>query len=125
MAMYQFHHVHITSADPSKVIEFYTEVLGAKVTKETEKAGRKMTDLDLDGLFIRVSNSTGADDNWTGSLFGLHHLGLTVANMDKATAEMKSRGVEFVLNPTKNRPGGDVAFFKGPDGVLIEIAERK
>jgi len=125
MIAYKHEHTHLTSPDPDKVIEFYTQIMGAKVTKEQEALGRKMVDLDLGGIPVRISGHTGADDAWKGLRFGLHHLGLIVENMDATVADLKSKGVEFVVEPTQPRPGLKFAFIKAPDNVLFEIIEKK
>jgi len=118
-------HTHITSPDPDKAVEFYTQVMGARFIKEIESSGRRMIDLDLGGIPVRISNSTGADNAWKGLRFGLHHLGLLVDNMDEFAAELKSKGVEFVVEPFQPRPGVKMAFIKAPDNVLFEIIEQK
>jgi catechol 2,3-dioxygenase-like lactoylglutathione lyase family enzyme len=123
--MIKHEHTHLTSTDPEKAIEFYTQVMGAKVTREIETAGMRMVDLDLGGIPVRISGATVADDAWKGPRFGLHHLGLEVNNMDEVTAELKSKGVEFVVEPTQPKPGVKTAFIKAPDNVLFELIERK
>ena len=125
MISYKHEHTHLTSPDPEKVVEFYTQVMGAKVTKEQEVSGRRMIDLDLGGLTVRISGSTGADDAWKGLRFGLHHLGFVVDNMDEFAANLKSKGVEFVVEPTQPKPGVKMAFIKAPDNVLFELIEIK
>ena len=125
MTSYKHEHTHLTSPDPEKVVEFYTQVMGAKVTKEQEVSGRRMIDLDLGGLTVRISGSTGADDAWKGLRFGLHHLGFVVDNMDEFAANLKSKGVEFVIEPTQPKPGVKIAFIKAPDNVLFELIEIK
>ena len=124
MAVYKHDHTHLTSPDPDKVVEFYTQVMGAKVTKEQESAGRKMVDIDLGGIPVRISGHTGADDTWKGLRFGLHHLGLEVNNLEEVAADLKSKGVEFVVEPTQPRPGLKFAFIKAPDNVLFELIEK-
>ena len=125
MAAYKHDHTHLTSPDPDKVIEFYTQVMGARVIKEIESAGRRMIDLDLGGIPVRVSSSTGADNAWKGLRFGLHHLGLEVSNLDEVAADLKSKGVEFVVEPTQPQPGVKIALIKAPDNVLFELIEKK
>ena len=125
MTSYKHEHTHLTSPDPEKVVEFYTQVMGAKVTKEQEVSGRRMIDLDLGGLTVRISGSTGADDAWKGLRFGLHHLGFVVDNMDEFAANLKSKGVEFVVEPIQPKPGVKIAFIKAPDNVLFELIEIK
>ena len=125
MVAYKQDHTHITSPDPDKTAEFYTKVMGAKVTKDQESSGRRMIDLELGGIPVRISSSTGADKAWKGPRFGLHHIGLRVDSMDKFAADMKSKGAEFVVAPFQARPGVKLAFIKAPDNVLFEIIEQR
>ncbi|HEY81741.1 MAG TPA: VOC family protein [Dehalococcoidia bacterium] len=125
MAALKHDHTHLTSPDPERTIEFYTKVMGAKLVKEQESGGIKLVDLELGGIPIRISGQTGADKAWQGPRYGLHHLGLTVDDMDAFVAELKSKGVEFVVEPTQARPGLRFAFIKAPDNVLFEILEIK
>ena len=70
MTSYKHEHTHLTSPDPEKTVEFYTEVMGAKVTGKQEILGSQMFDLDLGGIPVRVSGKTGADQNSTGLRYG-------------------------------------------------------
>lgn len=124
MTSFKHEHTHLTSADPDKLVEFYTRVMGAKVIKQMESGGRKMVDIDLGGIPVRISGSTGADKVWTGPRFGLHHLGLEVKNLDEFAAHLEANGVEFVVKPTQPQPGVKIAFIKGPDNVLFELIEK-
>lgn len=125
MASYKQHHIHLTNPDPTKTAQFYTEIMGARVTRKQKTPDQETIDLDLGGIPIRISNRTGADDSWKGLQLGLHHLGLTVDDLDRAAAEMDSTEVEFVVKPHSPRPGSKNAFIRTPDGVLIELIERK
>ncbi|MFC2021223.1 VOC family protein, partial [Chloroflexota bacterium] len=46
MLSFSHHHTHFTGQDPQKTIDFYTKVMGAKITGETEARGTKMVDID-------------------------------------------------------------------------------
>jgi catechol 2,3-dioxygenase-like lactoylglutathione lyase family enzyme len=101
--------------------------MGAKFVGERLLSGRrKAFDLDLSGVPVRISDSTGADQalEKSGPHIGLHHLGLGVENLDEAVADLKSHGVEFVVEPHRTRPGIRVAFIRAPENVLIELTER-
>ena len=131
MPKYTYNHAHHTSNNPQAAVEFYTKNLGAKVTRELMLSGnRPAWDVDLGGLLVRISGGTGADEalkNKQGAKipirpqYGLHHLGLKVDNLDAAVKDLKSKGVEFVLEPTSSGPGSGPAFIKCPDEVLIEL----
>jgi catechol 2,3-dioxygenase-like lactoylglutathione lyase family enzyme len=123
MSSYHHHHTHVTSQDVEKAVEFYTQVMKAEVKKVQGSGDRKMVDIDLGGVPVRISSSTGADNAWTGLRYGLHHLGLILNNMDEFAANLKANGVEFVVEPTQPRPGVKLAFIKAPDNVLFEIVE--
>ena len=125
MSSYRHHHTHLTSQDKDKAVEFYTQVMNAKITKVQGSSDRQMVDIDLGGIPIRISSSTGADDIWQGARYGLHHLGLIVDNIEEFTEDLKSKGVEFVVEPTQTSTGIKSAFIKAPDNVLFEIIELK
>ena len=44
--------------------------------------------------------------------------------MDAATAELKRRGAQVIVEPKTIRPGVRIAFIQGPDHVRIELLER-
>jgi catechol 2,3-dioxygenase-like lactoylglutathione lyase family enzyme len=48
-----------------------------------------------------------------------------VTGIDAVAAELKAKGVEFTREPTTVRPGVRVCFLRGPQGISIELLERK
>lgn len=125
MSSYRHDHTHLTSQDVEKAVEFYTQVMNAKITKMPETGGPQAFDIDLGGIPVRISSGTGADGAWQGLRYGLHHLSLNVNNMEEFAANLKSKGVEFVVEPIQPRAGVQIAFIKAPDNVLLEIIELK
>ena len=125
MTKFKHDHTHITTKDPEKLIEFYTKVLGAKVTNRMEAAGQQLVNLDFGGIPLRISKGTAADKHWKGLQYGLHHLGFEVENLNEFIAEMKAaEGVEVVSELFQDQELR-AAFIKGPDGVLFEFVEKK
>lgn len=122
---FKYDHAHLTTPDPARAVDFYTRVLGARLVKQKDDGGKQMIELDLGGAQVRISNYTGADDKWAGPRHGLHHLGLVVEDLDKVAADMRAAGVEFVAGPVQSKSGTKYAFIKGPDGVLLEVTEKK
>ena len=134
MALYKHAHTHITSATPEAVISFYRKAMGLKVIKEIILgSGEKAYDLDMGGIPVRVSRTTGADESLkqeqlakTGKenpLWGLHHIALEVDNMSEAAMELRTCGVEFVVEPKEVHPGFWLAFIRCPDGTLYELLQ--
>jgi lactoylglutathione lyase len=124
MATYKHEHTHITTPDPDKIIDFYTNVMGAKIIREQQTIGLRLVDVDLGGIPVRISSGTGADKDWKGLRYGLHHIGLEVDNMDEFIARMRANNVEIVTEPFQPNPTTKAAFIKSPDGALYEIIEK-
>ena len=128
MPKYTYNHTHHTSSNPKAAVEFYTKNLSAKVTREFMLSGNQPAwDLELGGLLVRISGGTGADESLKNkqapkvsmrAQYGLHHLALTVDNLDATVKDLKSKGVTFVLEP---KPGSGPAFIMAPDDLLIEL----
>ncbi|MDH4265841.1 MAG: VOC family protein [Deltaproteobacteria bacterium] len=134
MAKYTNSHTHLTGANPGKLLDFYTRVMGGKIDREFLLGGsHKAWDVNLGGLLIRISDWSNGDEVLKEEYarargrhqFGLHHLAMTVDDMDKAYTELKANGAEFVLPPKATGPASKVAFVVAPENVLIELIERK
>ena len=121
---FKHEHTHVTTPDPDKIVEFYSKAMGAKVIKEQQIGDRRLVDVDLGGVPLRISSSTGADKDWTGLKHGLHHIGLEVDNMDEFLAKVKAAGAEVITEPFQPGPTTKAAFIKCPDGVLYEIMDK-
>lgn len=134
LAKYLSNHTHITGANPEKLLDFYTKIMGGKLESETLLGGsHKAWNVNLGGLIIRISDWTNADDSLKKEYvrargkqqFGVHHLAMTVDNLDEACAELRANGAEFILPPTATSPTSRVAFIVAPDNVFFELIERK
>ena len=131
MPNYRYSHTHIASPNPQAAVEFYTKNFGAKVTREFLMRDQPAWDLDLGGLLgFRITANTAADGALKNKQaakvsmrpqYGLHHLGLIVDNLTEAVKDLKSKGVEFVLDPTV--VGSGPAFVKCPDDTVMELSQ--
>lgn len=54
---------------------------------------------------------------------GMRHIAFKVKSVDATAARLKAAGVEFALEPLNATGGVRIAFFKDPDGTLLEIVE--
>ncbi|MFH0846907.1 MAG: VOC family protein [Chloroflexota bacterium] len=129
MAVFKYDHLHVTSPDPTRLLELCQKAMGAKITREqTLASGARSWDVDLGGLVIRISGSTGADEALKKegkSVTGLHHLAFAVNDLGEATAGLLQRGATFLMPPTEPSPGNKVAFMRTAEGALFELLERK
>ena len=118
-------HLHLRSPDPEAAAAFYVSRLRARITGRTENQGALRVILDLGGL-VTFIEAVPPDTVMApqAPFVGIEHVGLRVADMDAAVAELRANGVRFLVEPRQARPGVKIAFIEGPDGVRIELLER-
>ena len=118
-------HVHLRSRDAAAAAAFYVDKLAAReVRREGTPLSRVV--LDLGGLTVFIEQAP-ADlaPPATAPHLGIEHIGLGVADIDATMADLRTRGVTVLVETKVMRPGLRVAFIDGPDGVRIEILERR
>lgn len=74
---------------------------------------------------LQFEQGSGADpDLGRADRIGLRHLAFAVADIEAVVAELAANGVEF-LSPiqTWEKTGKKLVYFRGPDGILLELAE--
>lgn len=126
MSPYRFDHIHLRSPDPEATAAFYVSAFGAAIKARVQAGTALRVVLDLAGvpLFVEeVPASTPAPPE--PPFLGIEHIGLTVENLDAAMADLKAKGVPLLSGPAQPRPGVRIAFFGAPDGVRVELIERK
>ncbi|QGY01011.1 VOC family protein [Methylobacterium mesophilicum SR1.6/6] len=123
---YTCDHVHLRSRDAMKAAAFYVDTFGAREVKRVGEDPVQRVVLDLGGLtvFIEQAPDQVAPATPTPCL-GIEHIGLRVADIEAAMADLTARGVPVRTGITERGPGLRIAFVEGPDGALIEILERK
>ena len=122
---YRYHHIHLICSDLKRMENFFTEVLGAKFVEHRKFGTADGTVLDLGGVKINLRTRREDDAiSGDGSLqrYGLDHLGLEVDDLDAAYKDLTRRGYLFKTPPEK-RPTAKVAFFSGPDNLVIELIQ--
>ena len=125
--IYTYDHIHLRTRNPEATIQYYERMFDAKRVEYVQSNGKPRVDLDLNGLTIFIAEVPADATIPTAPsepYIGLDHLGLRVADLDAATAELKRRGAAFIREPTTIRPGVRIAFMQGPDDVRIELLER-
>lgn len=112
---YRFDHRHLIVDDVAKTVAFYEEVLGAKRVQELEFRGVPVVLMDLNGTPVNISGQlhAGVGD----------HIGLAVDDFDTAMADLRSREVEFIMEPT-DLGFAKFAFIKDGAGTTIEVIHR-
>ena len=128
MTKYTFEHLHLLTPDPEATAGWYERMFGAEIVRSMPD-GKPRIDLKLGGMDIFVLPIDPADNNVGAPPKtphqGLDHFGLRIDDLDATMSELKSKGVEFIRGPVTVRPGLRVAFLRAPEGVSIELLERK
>lgn len=122
---YACDHLHLRSRDAVAAASFYIATFGAREVKRVGTDPVQRVVLDLGGLavFIEQAPAEIAPAATTPCL-GIEHVGLRVADIEAAMADLTARGVTVRTGITERGPGLRIAFVEGPDGALIEILER-
>ncbi|MBU8539665.1 VOC family protein [Falsiroseomonas tokyonensis] len=126
MSPYRFDHIHLRSPDPEATAAFYVSAFGAEIKQRVTPGGKLRVVLDLASvpLFVEeVPAGTAAPP--APPFLGLEHVGLGVDDLDAALADLKAKGVPLISGPTEARPGVRIAFLQAPDGVRVELIERR
>ena len=122
---YQLHHFHLICSNLDKMIDFFSETLGAKLVVRRKFGTADGATLDLNGT--RINLRVAREDetilgNSSQTRYGYDHLGLEVGDVDAAYEELKAKGFSFIAPPT-DFEAWRFAFFKGPDDITVELIQ--
>jgi len=121
------HHITIQTRDWDASLRLYLEVLGMKVAAEWGPPEHRMMLLDVgDGSHIELIGPT-ANSPVVGSPTAndpLVHLALATADAAAAIEPVRQAGFEVTMEPKDVKLAdleATVAFFKGPNGEVVEF----
>lgn len=122
-----FHHVFMQVSDLERSIKFYTEGLGFVEKVSWGQGSGRMVLLDTgDGNYFELSQGNPKPE---GGLF--QHVALRADDCDSAIESARAAGAEVTIEPRDvNLPTDPpikirIAFFKGPDGEVIELFQNE
>ena len=123
-------HTMLRVGNMERSVKFYTDVLGMKVLRTTDRPEQKYSlafvgyDSEDRTAVIELTYNYGVDRYDLGAGFG--HIALEFPDVAKACAAVKAKGgtVTREAGPVK---GGTtvIAFVQDPDGYKIEFIERR
>jgi lactoylglutathione lyase len=123
-----FDHVHLVSKDPDSTAAWYQEKLGGRVINTSEVRGAPSIVVAFKGatIIIRGQRTGEQVKEKSGTEWGTDHFGFRVdGDLDGFCGDLKNNGVKFTLDPVDFGPTMRIAFIEAPDGVSIELVQRK
>jgi lactoylglutathione lyase len=127
---YRFLHTMIRVKDLDKSIDFYTRLLGMKLTRKNDYPSGEFTLAfvgygdESDSTVIELTHNWGQEEPYDlGNAFG--HLAIGVPDIYGTCEQLANEGVNIPRPPGPMKHGGSViAFIEDPDGYKIELIER-
>jgi lactoylglutathione lyase len=115
--------------DLDRSVKFYTEVLGMKVLRTTDRPEQKYSlafvgyDTEDRASVIELTYNYGVPKYEMGGAFG--HLAIEVADCAQACNAVRAKGGKVTRESGPVKGGTTViAFVEDPDGYKIEFIER-
>ena len=127
-----FQHVAVTVSDIQRSLAFYRDLLGFPFLGRLHFGGESGMVIDFldigNNALLEIFSFTNApakpaDFVYDDRQLGLRHMAFRVDNVDAVAARVRQAGVEFTLEPLDAVGGVRIAFFKDPDGTLVEIVQ--
>ncbi len=123
-------HTMLRVGDLQRSVKFYTEVLGMKLLRTTDRPEQKYKlafvgyDTEERSAVLELTYNYGVERYDLGSAFG--HVAIEVPDVKKACERVKSAGGKVTREPGPVKGGTTViAFAEDPDGYKIEFIESK
>ena len=123
-------HTMLRVGNLERSIKFYTEVLGMKLLRTTDRPDQKysLAFVGYDGedkaAVLELTYNYGVDKYDLGAGFG--HVAIEMPDVRKACDTVRAKGGSITREAGPVKGGATViAFVQDPDGYKIEFIERK
>ncbi len=123
-------HTMLRVGDLARSVKFYTEVLGMKLLRTTERPEQKYSlafvgfESEDRAAVLELTYNYGVERYELGTAFG--HVAVEVPDAKKACEKIRSSGGKVTREAGPVKGGASViAFVEDPDGYKIEFIERK
>ncbi len=115
------HHVYLRSPNPTASLAWFADMFGGKVTKYNGQ----VEGINYGGVWLLAKKGDATPS--AGHAFD--HIGFRPINVDNAVVAMKAKNVKVTTEPRDlvlaSGTSMRLAFIEGPDGVRIELVQRR
>ena len=123
-------HTMLRVGDMARSVRFYTDVLGMKLLRTTDRPEQKYSlafvgyDAEDRSAVLELTYNYGVERYDLGSAFG--HIAIGVPDVAKACDGVRRNGGKVTREPGPVKGGTSViAFVEDPDGYKIEFIESR
>lgn len=115
----KFGHIGIKVLDIEKSIQFYTEILEAKILKDYKYPESRLVFLEVGGTIIELIHKA---ENEFRDLGPIEHIAFKVESLKEKMALLTEKGISH----TEPRVVGtaEIIFFEGPNNERFEFVAR-
>ena len=123
-------HTMLRVGDLHRSVKFYTEILGMKLLRSTERPEQKYSlafvgyDTEERSAVIELTYNYGVDKYELGGAYG--HIAIEMPDIKSMCEKVRTGGGKVTREPGPVKGGTTViAFVEDPDGYKIEFIERR
>lgn len=126
--MFSLEHVHLVCRDVVAMERFLVDVLGGRRVSHRVTNGMLNVEIEVGGglIFMRdLRDGESRAEREIGQPAPIDHIGFRVADMSAAVARLHAHGIELIEGPHDWRDDLAFAYAVGPEGVVIELLDRR
>jgi catechol 2,3-dioxygenase-like lactoylglutathione lyase family enzyme len=133
---FKFDHVHIISENPREAAQWYVEMLGATIARDTMARGAPQIFVELGGMTILIRGRRPGEepaaarpirpygDFSSHNAWGTDHFGFMYAgDLEAFCAGLRAKGVALPVELKRGVGGSLLCYVAAPDGVSIELMQ--
>ncbi|MCX4028694.1 lactoylglutathione lyase [Endozoicomonas sp. SM1973] len=123
-------HTMLRVADLDRAINFYTQVMGMKLLRQSENQQYRYTlafvgyQDETEGAVIELTYNWDTNQYDLGNAFG--HIAIETEDLYNTCDKIREAGGTITREPGPVKGGTtEIAFVKDPDGYLLELINKK